>query len=110
MTYEYNAELIRVVDGDTVWVRVDLGFRLYRDISLRIGNINAPEMKTDEGKIAKAVAESWFTGRLLKIKTERDPGSYDRYTAEIYDRATGEAFSPFMVDSGNAVPYAYKWS
>lgn len=108
--YTYNAELIKVVDGDTVWVRVDLGFRLYRDINLRVGNINAPEMKTAEGKIAKSVAQTWFVNRKLVIKTERDPGSYDRYTAEIVDAVTGEDFGKYMVDSGNAVAYIYKWS
>lgn len=108
--YTYNAELIRVVDGDTVWVRVDLGFRLYRDIDLRVASINAPEMRTAEGKVAKAAAEMWFINRKFVIKTEKDPGSYDRYTAEITDATTGEDFAKYMVDSGQAQAYVYKWS
>ena len=109
--YTYNAELIRVVDGDTVWVRVDLGFRIYRDVNLRVDHINAPEMKTPEGKPSKEFAMTWFIpGRKLVISTQQDPGSYDRYTTDLTDAATGETFSKFMLDNKMAVPYIYKWS
>ena len=29
MTYEYNCELVRVVDGDTIDVNVDLGYKVW---------------------------------------------------------------------------------
>lgn len=41
--FQYEARLIRVVDGDTVWLDVDLGFRLRMEIVCRLANINAPE-------------------------------------------------------------------
>jgi micrococcal nuclease len=106
--YTYCAELIRVVDGDTIYVRVDLGFRLYRDISLRLEGINAPELKTTEGKLSKAAAMSFFDSQPLKVETYRDPGSYDRYTARVY-RSDGVCFNDWMVQNGYAVAYDYKW-
>lgn len=41
--FQYEAKLIRVVDGDTVWLDVDLGFRLRMEVVCRLANINAPE-------------------------------------------------------------------
>lgn len=110
--YWYRAELLKVTDGDTIHVRIDMGMRVYRDVVLRFENINAPEMKgpsRPEGLIAKAAAESWFNGRELVVKTYVDPGSYDRYTAEVYDAVTEESFTQYMLNGGYAVPYDYKW-
>lgn len=109
--YKYKCELIRVVDGDTVWVRVDLGFRLYHDIDVRLGGINAPERDTEEGKAAKAALIKYFednAGKTLIIETEKaDPGSYNRYTGIL---TLGiDNVNDWLVKSGHAVPYVYKW-
>ena len=45
--YEYNAELDRVVDGDTVDVNIDLGFGIWiRDERVRVMGIDTPESRT----------------------------------------------------------------
>jgi micrococcal nuclease len=47
MTYEYKCELIRVVDGDTIDVSVDLGFKVWlRKERVRLLGINTPESRT----------------------------------------------------------------
>lgn len=46
----YKAYLDRVVDGDTIRVILDLGFKIHHLEILRLKGINAPEMNTDEGK------------------------------------------------------------
>lgn len=38
-------EVLKVHDGDTVRVRLDLGFDTYRDVWVRIDGIDAPELK-----------------------------------------------------------------
>lgn len=111
--YHYRAELLAVTDGDTIKVRVDLGMRLYRDVALRVGDIDTPEIRGEErpqGLLAKQAAMQWLLGKRLVIRTEKDPGSYDRYTAVIYDADTEENFGDYMVKSGYAVPYVYRWS
>jgi micrococcal nuclease len=42
--YRYSAKILRVVDGDTLWLDVDLGFRAHMTIDVRLARINAPEM------------------------------------------------------------------
>ncbi len=44
--YYYKVEILRIVDGDTVDVRKDLGFELWHKGRLRILGINAPESRT----------------------------------------------------------------
>lgn len=110
--FYYRAEVLSVVDGDTVKVRVDLGFRLYRDVSLRLDAINTPELRGEfkaQGYIAKAAAMTWLENRDIIVCTEKDPGSYDRYTANIYDAVTEESLTSYLLAGGYGVPYVYKW-
>jgi micrococcal nuclease len=51
--YNYKATLNRVVDGDTVNLTIDLGFRLSYTANCRLAGINAPELNTDEGKASR---------------------------------------------------------
>ena len=44
--YHYNAEVTRVVDGDTVDALVDLGFNTYSKQRIRLYGINTPEIRT----------------------------------------------------------------
>ena len=43
MKYYYAVEILRVVDGDTVDVRIDLGFDVWHKCRVRLMGINAPE-------------------------------------------------------------------
>lgn len=43
MDYKYLAKMLRVVDGDTVWLDVDVGFRAHFAVDVRLAYINAPE-------------------------------------------------------------------
>ena len=44
--YEYNAEVLRVVDGDTVDVLIDVGFSTFKKERVRLYGINTPECRT----------------------------------------------------------------
>lgn len=113
--YTYNATLIRVVDADTVKVLVDLGFRIFRQITLRLADINAPELKTEAGKISKQALIDYLGSSPFIIQTAVDPGSYDRYTAVVWKDATvvtsitGVNVNDWLVEKGYAEPYHYKW-
>jgi endonuclease YncB( thermonuclease family) len=47
--YWYTCSLIRVIDGDSVELSVDLGFNVRIDITARLLGINAPEMRISNG-------------------------------------------------------------
>jgi len=90
MIYIYKAELIRVVDGDTVDLIIDLGFDTQRKERFRLYGVDAPEMNTLAGKAAKA----WLIGVLgpygaiyvqtLQHKTKAKRDKYGRFLAVLY--------------------------
>jgi len=41
--FQYEAKVIRVVDGDTLWLKVDLGFKIWTEINCRLAGLNAPD-------------------------------------------------------------------
>ena len=91
MIYIYKADLIRVVDGDTVDLMIDLGFDTFRHERFRLYGIDAPEMNTPEGKDAKA----WLIGVLgpygaiyvqtIQLSTKAKRDKYGRFLAVLYD-------------------------
>lgn len=91
--YQYKAECMRVVDGDTLNLRVDLGMNIDHRIRVRLSGIDTPEtygVKKDSeeykaGIAAKERLEELVMGKDLIIVTEKDKtGKYGRYIATIY--------------------------
>jgi micrococcal nuclease len=91
MIYIYKAELIRVVDGDTVDLIIDLGFDTLRKERFRLYGIDAPEMRTEAGKEAKA----WLWEALqpletiyvqtIQLSTKAKRDKYGRFLAVLYN-------------------------
>jgi endonuclease YncB( thermonuclease family) len=52
--YTYGARVVRVVGGDTLLVKIDLGFHMQSTQRLRLRGINTPELSTQAGVQAKA--------------------------------------------------------
>ena len=48
MMYEYSATLIKIVDGDTVDVLIDLGFNTTKKERVRLLGIDTPESATKD--------------------------------------------------------------
>jgi micrococcal nuclease len=34
---------MRIIDGDTLWIDLDLGFRLHHEVDIRLAHVNTPE-------------------------------------------------------------------
>ena len=52
--YEYRAKLIRVIDGDTVDAKIDLGFDVWVKKRIRLHGIDTPETRTKDLEEKKA--------------------------------------------------------
>lgn len=92
MSYTYEAKLVRVVDGDTVDLDVDLGFYMTARLRFRILGVDTPELRggTAESKRkareAKKFVEDELTAahdKTLDIVTEK-ADSFGRWLADIY--------------------------
>ncbi|MEL6219112.1 MAG: thermonuclease family protein [Pseudomonadota bacterium] len=104
--YDYRAEIVRVIDGDTVVADIDLGFNTWRkDEHLRLRGIDAPEIRGEErpeGLIAAEALRERLAGRDLVICTIKDrTGSFGRFLVDIYD---GDILiNDWMIEQGYAV-------
>ena len=90
--YEYRCEIIRVVDGDTIDVAVDLGWDTWIRGSggrIRLHGIDTPESRTRDkiekryGLAAKAFVEQFFEGAEEIIVCTREKGKYGRYLGDF---------------------------
>lgn len=82
--YCYSAYVERIVDGDTLWVRVDCGFSCLTRQKLRLRAIDCPELDTDEGKAAKRFVQKHLpVDALIVVKTYKDD-KYGRYLTDVF--------------------------
>lgn len=108
--YAYTALLHRVVDGDTVDVTIDLGFRITTAQRIRLSGINAPEHNTKAGQEAIKAVDYWFHSRPGPYYLEsRLPGGgdkYGRFLATIYaDVLKKDCLNDYLVREGHAKPW-----
>jgi len=108
--YEYQATLVRVIDGDTIEVVIDLGFHVAVRQTVRLAGINCPERSTDAGKQATRAVEEWFAnqGSRCVINTRKAEGEqekYGRYLAQVVSRHGADLVAD-LIAGGHAV----RWS
>jgi endonuclease YncB( thermonuclease family) len=100
----YKGIVDAVHDGDTVNIRLDLGFDLTVYVRVRVFGINAPELSTDAGKKARDYAQA-----LLPVGAAVDVVSHgwDKYGGRIDGdiKRGGLDFATQMLASNNAVVY-----
>lgn len=108
--YRYRARMTRAVDADTVRVECDLGMRITREVSIRIADIDGPEIfgknAVPEGIPARDALAWLLSGKQLYIETRKDGKSFDRYVARVFveDDAGGLVnVGDWMVNHGYAV-------
>ena len=82
--FTFQARVERVVDGDTLYVDVDQGFKTGVFQYLRLRGIDAPEIDTPEGKKAKAFVERALAKVPRIILTSSRSDKWDRYLADVW--------------------------
>ena len=112
--YEYRCEVVKIIDGDTIRVDVDLGFGIWsRNETVRLYGIDTPESRTrdlEEKKYGLA-AKQFLTNMLddsggIKLKSH-GKGKFGRILGELW-RTTNYAdksINEYMVEKHHAAPY-----
>jgi len=109
----YMADLLRVVDGDTIDVLLDLGYGVKYKTRVRLSGIDTAESRTrnlDEKKYGLE-AKAWLKARLkaeggrIVIKSRLDKkGKYGRVMGTLLDH-NGVDINNEMLLNGQAIPY-----
>lgn len=86
--YDYKAKIIKVVDGDTIWADIDLGFDITVRRKIRLAGIDAPELSTQEGKECSAyLKEVLPPDKDIVLISKKTLDKYGRFVAVIYTDA-----------------------
>lgn len=106
VSYTYEAELVRVIDGDTVVLDIDLGFETWlRNQTIRLYGLNTPEITGEEkpeGLKVKAWMEERLAGREIVLQSIQDKNdSFGRWLGIIF--ADGENVNEELLAQGVAV-------
>ena len=88
--YEYNCKIVRVIDGDSIIIDIDLGFSHWiHGESIRLYGVDTPECRTRDaeekaaGLLAKAfVEDALHVGGTYTLST-KEKGKFGRYLGVI---------------------------
>ena len=104
--YEYAARLVKVVDGDTLDLMIDVGFDVHIKQRVRLLGINCAEHGTIAGDDATAFTKTWIAehGPDLIVRTVMDrKEKYGRILGTIV--ADTHILNNDLVTAGLAVDY-----
>jgi micrococcal nuclease len=114
--YEYRITVLKVVDGDTVDVDIDLGFGIWqRNERVRIMGIDTPESRTsdDTEKVFGLAAKKRLTELLqehtilvteVNKKGEDMKGKFGRILGD-FKTDSGHVVTEVLINEGHAVAY-----
>ena len=108
--FEYNAEVLRIVDGDTLDARIDLGFDVHVNKRIRLMGIDTWESRTrDKAEKVKGLAAKARLKELLKQDKNKfklishGTGKFGRVLGDI-EISVGNVCD-ILVDEGHAYSY-----
>ena len=114
--YEYKVNILKVVDGDTVDVDIDLGFGVWlRNERVRLAGIDAPESRTSDavekvfGQAAKDRVNSLLGAEAVLISQisksgDNIKGKFGRIIGN-FKTINGENVADVLMNEGHAVAY-----
>ena len=120
MMYEYQCKIVRVVDGDTADVDIDLGFGVWmKEQRVRFYGVDTPESRTSDkeekiyGLSAKQFVENFLPkGSTQTLRTRKDGvGKYGRILGEFLVESEWEGktiqttVNDELIKTHNAVKY-----
>jgi endonuclease YncB( thermonuclease family) len=122
MTYEYDAELVRVIDGDTVvlklWKEYDFGFHIIDrktyEGSFRLMGIDTPELRGVNADLIPAkkardrLHEILSLSKRIRAVTYK-PDKYGRWLVDLFiDDSNGDStinVNEMLLNEGLATKY-----
>jgi micrococcal nuclease len=111
--WHYKGRVMKVVDGDTIEVAIELGFDLVFTTRVRVAGVNTPEIHSKDlaekvkAEEARLTVVHWVAAHPeVYLRTIKTKEKYGRYLAEVFS-PDGESLGQMLLDKGLAVPLSY---
>lgn len=111
MSYKYDhVDLVRVLDGDTVELNIDLGNRIRWQAKFRLLGIDTPEIHGDTkraGDAASARLSELLANGILLAETHK-PDKFGRWLVKLTVMWEGYPTDVawILINEGHGVPYS----
>ena len=113
--YQYKCKIIKVLDGDTVDIDLDLGFKIIlANQRVRMAGVDTPESRTviAEEKVRgqlskKKLAEKLPIGSWQIIETQKPDSNDDKFgrILGVFILEDGTRVNDWLIQNNYAVPY-----
>lgn len=110
--YQYQGRVLKVVDGDTYDLLLDLGFNIFHKIRVRLKGVDTEEIfgkhRTQKGVDAHKFVIELIMDKIVVVQTYKVVATtYNRFEADIYLRTPLEGqnnLAEILVIKGLAIP------
>jgi micrococcal nuclease len=113
--YQYKCKIIKVLDGDTVDIDLDLGFKIIlANQRVRMAGVDTPESRTTiaeekvRGQLSKKkLAEKLPVGSWQIIETQKSDSNDDKFgrILGVFILEDGTRVNDWLIQNNYAVPY-----
>jgi micrococcal nuclease len=113
--YQYKCKIIKVLDGDTVDIDLDLGFKIIlANQRVRMAGVDTPESRTTiaeekvRGQLSKKkLAEKLPIGSWQIIETQKPDSNDDKFgrILGVFVLEDGTRVNDWLIQNNYAVPY-----
>jgi micrococcal nuclease len=110
--YRYKVNIVKVVDGDTVDVDIDLGFGMvYKKQRVRLLGIDTPESRTRDlvekkfGKASKKHLKTILEEAESIELVSHDKGKFGRILGDLFIGSNETSVNQQMINDHHAVAY-----
>ena len=109
--YRYRAKLVRVVDGDTIDLDIDLGFYIRITERVRLEGVNTPEIfrvKKESDEYKRGIAAAEFVARRFAdngnecVVETKKRGKWRRWLGVIYFADREKSLNEELIERGLA--------
>jgi micrococcal nuclease len=113
--YQYKCKILKVLDGDTVDIDLDLGFKIIlANQRVRMAGVDTPESRTSiaeekvRGQLSKKkLAEKLPVGSWQIIETQKSDSNDDKFgrILGVFILEDGTRVNDWLIQNNYAVPY-----
>lgn len=105
-THRYRVQrVLRVVDGDTVDLVLDVGFYLSTALRFRVLGVDTPERGQPGAAGATAFVQAWLADSDELTAYTRKADSFGRWLVDL-TREDGSSLVAALLEAGHAQPYS----